>query len=89
MIFMNNKRIFTMLVLVILTASISSAVTWSVATSTWEIGSAAVYNGVDFEPSGTDVNGIIFDPDTNTVCFNGTQCDKNVIWNGTDITING
>ena len=88
---MDKKRILTLLLVIIVTASIASAATTWVASGSFVSGAAAVWNNStsEFQSSGTDTNGLIFTLDGNTVCFNGTTCDVNVDWNGTDIIVNG
>ena len=86
---MKITRNIVVLLILVATISFVAGVDWS-APGTFYTGSAAVFDGVDaFQASGTDTNGIIFSFDGNTVCFNGTDCDLNIDWNGEHIIING
>mgnify|MGYP003974746129 FL=1 len=76
---------------IILVAIISFVIGVAVSVSTPAENSVPVYDGVDtWNSSGDENSGILIIKDSNTVCFpNGGNCDINIVWDGTDMTING
>ena len=87
---MEKKRLITTIMILVLVSTVSFAIGFT-ASGDFVNGAAAVWNDgtSEFQSSGTATAGMVFILDGNTVCFNGTTCDVNVDWNGTDIIING
>ncbi|MFA5763703.1 MAG: hypothetical protein WC915_02735 [archaeon] len=89
---MDLKNTRLIIVAMIVVAIISFAIGITI-TGTPAVGAVPVYSGSgdDWTPSSTDtIPGITIDADANTVCFPGASaCDINIVWNGTDMIING
>jgi hypothetical protein len=83
-----NRGVIVALVLVaIISFAIGITVSGTPATNAVPV---YVSDGTWVPSSTTTIPGITIDADANTVCFPGTSaCDINIVWNGTDMIING
>ena len=88
-----SSRGVLVLILVIFIAVASFSIGFNMATALPDAGSFPVYTGSgnDWNASSTGLNGITIKPDLNTICFpsSTTYCDKNIVWDGTNLTVNG